>query len=257
MYKLKKDQFVNIQAFMVSELGLSGNDLLVYAIIYGFSQDGENVFMGNRSYLAAWCGCSERSVQRNINNLVARGLIEQTFKSADCRSVYYRAITTSDKMSPVTICDDTSDNLSGVPVTFCDDTSDNLSRVYIDNINRTKKDNIKEIDNDIVVVASHKSKFKKPSIEDVKEYVKEQGYRMDPVKFYDHYESNGWLVGRNKMKDWKAAVRNWEHRDKNGTFSKAGTPAEVPYMQNDYSNEHLKKQEEDSLRRLDDLLKDD
>ena len=257
MYKLKKEQFVNIQSFMVSELGLSGNDLLVYAIIYGFSQDGENVFMGNRSYLAAWCGCSERSVQRNINNLVSRGLIEQTFKSADCRSVYYRAITTSDKMSPVTIRDDTSDNLSWVPVTFCDDTSDNLSRVYIDNINRTKKDNIKEIDNDIVVVASQKSKFKKPSIEDVKEYVKEQGYRMDPVKFYDHYESNGWLVGRNKMKDWKAAVRNWEHRDKNGTFSKSGTPAEVPFMQNDYSTEHLKKKEEDSLKTLDDLLNDE
>lgn len=257
MYKLKKDQFVNIQAFMVSELGLSGNDLLVYAIIYGFSQDGENVFMGNRSYLAAWCGCSERSVQRNINNLMERGLIEQVYHSSDNKNVYYRAVVTSDKMSLVTICDDTSDNLSGVLVTNCDDTSDKMSPVYIDNINRTKKDNIKEIDNDIVVVAPQKSKFKKPSIEDVKEYVKEQGYRMDPVKFYDHYESNGWLVGRNKMKDWKASVRNWEHRDKNGTFSKAGTPAEVPYMQNDYSNEHLKKQEEDSLRRLDDLLKDD
>ena len=75
IYELKREQYLNIQAWMITDLELTGNDLIVYAIIYGFSQDGDNLFMGNRSYLAAWCRCSERSIQRNINNLMERGLI--------------------------------------------------------------------------------------------------------------------------------------------------------------------------------------
>lgn len=54
-----------------------------------------------------------------------------------------------------------------------------------------------------------RSRFTPPTVEQVSQYVREQGYSVDPVRFVDHYESNGWMVGKNKMKDWKAAVRNW------------------------------------------------
>lgn len=54
------------------------------------------------------------------------------------------------------------------------------------------------------------SKFLKPSVEEILAYCDERENRVDPQKFYDHYESNGWRVGRNPMKDWKAAVRTWE-----------------------------------------------
>lgn len=57
------------------------------------------------------------------------------------------------------------------------------------------------------------NRFTPPTLEEVKAYCLESGYRIDAERFIDYYESNGWMVGRNKMKDWKAAVRNWSKRD--------------------------------------------
>lgn len=52
--------------------------------------------------------------------------------------------------------------------------------------------------------------FVRPSLAEVVAYCTERGKGVDPQKWFDHYESNGWKVGRNAMKDWKAAVRKWE-----------------------------------------------
>lgn len=50
----------------------------------------------------------------------------------------------------------------------------------------------------------------RPSLEEVAEYCEERQNGIDPNKWYDFYTSNGWKVGKNPMKDWKAAVRTWE-----------------------------------------------
>jgi hypothetical protein len=55
-----------------------------------------------------------------------------------------------------------------------------------------------------------KNKFIKPTAEEVDIYAKEINFKLDGSYFLDHYESNGWLVGKNPMKDWKAAVRTWK-----------------------------------------------
>ena len=89
---VKDGTFFTVQSFMVTDLGLSGNDLNVYAIIYGFSQDGESVFKGSRQYLADWCNSTVRGIQKNLNNLMERHLIEQVYHSADNHEVHYRAI---------------------------------------------------------------------------------------------------------------------------------------------------------------------
>ena len=54
--------------------------------------------------------------------------------------------------------------------------------------------------------------FKKPTIEDIKNYCNERKNTINPNNFYDFYESKNWFVGRNKMKDWKACIRTWEQR---------------------------------------------
>lgn len=61
------------------------------------------------------------------------------------------------------------------------------------------------------VSAAH---FQKPSAEEIRSFCQEQGYDLDADCFYNYYESNGWKVGKNSMKDWKAAVRNWVKREK-------------------------------------------
>jgi hypothetical protein len=50
-------------------------------------------------------------------------------------------------------------------------------------------------------------------VEEVKAYCSEHGYTIDPEAFVDYYESNGWKVGKNPMKSWKAAIRTWVKRD--------------------------------------------
>jgi hypothetical protein len=60
-----------------------------------------------------------------------------------------------------------------------------------------------------------KKKFIPPTVEEVRAYCQERGNNVDPQTFVDYYKSNGWMVGRNKMKDWKAAVRStWEKNSK-------------------------------------------
>lgn len=252
---LKRDNYINIQAWMITELGLTGNDLMVYAIIYGFSQDNGSVFSGTRSYLAEWCGTSERSVQRNINNLIAKGFIEQVFHAADNRQVHYMAVT-SDKMSLVTNCQGASDKMSPVLVTKCHQTSDKMSLAYKDdNIADTITDNI--ADSIVVCDSAPRARFKKPTREEVKEYSKTRAASgVDPDRFFDYYEANGWKVGKNKMKDWRAAFRMWESREKGARPSGSGAkkPEDVPYMQKEYTKEHLEQKEADSMRVLDDLL---
>lgn len=56
-------------------------------------------------------------------------------------------------------------------------------------------------------------KFKPPTVEEVKAYCKERGNRVNAETFVDFYESKGWMVGKSKMKSWKASVRTWEKRN--------------------------------------------
>ena len=56
-------------------------------------------------------------------------------------------------------------------------------------------------------------RFTPPTLEEIKAYCIERSNNVDPVRFFNYYESNGWKVGRNRMKDWKAAVRTWERSE--------------------------------------------
>ena len=54
------------------------------------------------------------------------------------------------------------------------------------------------------------SRFTPPTVDEVREYCDERMNNVDAESFVDFYSSKGWMVGKNKMKDWKAAVRTWE-----------------------------------------------
>ena len=76
--EIKKESFFTIQAFMVNELKLKGNELLIYAIIFGFSQAENQFFTGSLNYLASWCGISSKTTVKTIlNNLIDKGLLEK------------------------------------------------------------------------------------------------------------------------------------------------------------------------------------
>lgn len=97
MAAVKDNNFIAIQGWMRTKLNLKGNELLIYAVIYGFSQDGESMFKGSRKYIAEWCGCSLDTVDRSLNSLVAKGLIAKYPHTDDngARLVDYAAILTA------------------------------------------------------------------------------------------------------------------------------------------------------------------
>ena len=67
-----------------------------------------------------------------------------------------------------------------------------------------------------------RKRFVPPTVDQVREYCEERGNSVNPQRFVDYYSSNGWMVGKNKMKDWKAAVRTWEQKEK--SYGKPAAP---------------------------------
>jgi hypothetical protein len=59
-------------------------------------------------------------------------------------------------------------------------------------------------------------RFTPPTVNEIKQYCQDRNNNVDPDKFHDFYQAKGWMVGSNKMKDWKAAVRTWEKKEQTG-----------------------------------------
>ena len=88
------------------------------------------------------------------------------------------------------------------------------SKEQTDNIQITTTKESKEVKKE---KNNNIKRFTPPTYEQVSTYCKERNNTVDAERFYDFYESKGWMVGKNKMKDWKAAVRNWERSSKQET----------------------------------------
>lgn len=73
-------------------------------------------------------------------------------------------------------------------------------------------------------ICASQKRFTKPTLDEVKAYCAERGNNVDAEKWYDYYESNGWRVGRNPMKDFKAAIRTWEKREEPRGERKSDVP---------------------------------
>ena len=84
-----------------------------------------------------------------------------------------------------------------------------------------------------------RSAFRPPDVSEVRSYCQERKNRVDPERFVDFYTSKGWFVGKTKMKDWRAAVRNWEKEDaRSGTTKKTTQPSNT---RNDYDFDAIER----------------
>ena len=82
-----------------------------------------------------------------------------------------------------------------------------------------EEDKEEDKENKSVPQAKRTTRFTPPTLDEVRSYCAERKNSVDAQRFVDYYTSNGWLVGKNKMKDWRAAVRTWERN--NTSSSKA------------------------------------
>lgn len=176
-------------------------ETFILAVIHGFSQDGESSFAGTLRYLAGKTKCSRRKVLMALSKLVRLGLVIKTDKTVG--GVHLCEY----KVSPACMGSASDAPWGGACRALggaCDAPGGGACRAPIENLD---KENINN-----TLSNARARKFEKPTLEAVRKYCMERGGRIDPVQFYDFYESKGWMVGKNAMKDWRAAVRTWERR---------------------------------------------
>lgn len=244
--EFSKDNYINIPGFAITDLKLSGNELIVFSIIHGFSQDGQSEFNGSLSYLASALNSSRQTVINVLKSLTEKQLItkkETTINNIKFNSYSYNLTGSQKFIPPVKNIEKVVKKFDGGSQNFVPNNiynniinnKDNNS-VYAQNKNFATPENqldleieAQKIENEQnslnnqeeeerkKVAPKKESRFSKPSIEEIKDYFFEIGsenYNLESEKFFDYYESNGWQVGKSKMKDWKATARNWNRNSK-------------------------------------------
>lgn len=196
--------------------GLSGNELLVFALVNTFSQQAQGCYWGSLEYTCECCGISTATAKRTLKSLIEKGFIirNKVVVGENIRSIYIA--TRVSKCTPMA----QNEPREGIKM------NPNNKDININNNTFSNKET---------------GRFKKPSIEEIRSYCLEKSSRVDPEQFFNFYESNGWMVGKNHMKDWKAAVRTWEKREK-----------EVPQRKRE--NTHKESVLEHNLKVMDELF---
>ena len=181
----------NYYAILTSEVrynqNLTPNAKLLYAEITALINMNGVCFASN-SYFAKLYGKTKTTISKWVSELVKEGFIELSFTykegSKEIDNRYIRIIK------------------GGV----------------------VKKDNtplVKKLkDNTTIVNINTTYSNKKPSVQEIRDYCLERNNGIDAEQFFDFYESKNWYVGKNKMKNWQAAVRTWEKRKQQNPTSK-------------------------------------
>lgn len=184
---MEKTGYTLIQDWML-DLPFSLVETAVYAMIYGFSQDGESTFKGSLSYVARKCKSSKDTARRALRKLEELGYIERIVIPVNgVEFNTYKVIN--------------GDSTMQGGMAKC---KEGGSKMQPNNI-----DNNKDINN----ISIKSRAFIQPTHSEVEAYCRERGNNVNVDSFMAYYESNGWMVGKNKMKDWRAAVRTWEQRE--------------------------------------------
>ena len=214
MARVNDNHFLTIEGWMRTRLGLSGNELIVFAVVYQFSQGNAGRYIGGLAFLADWCGCHIDTARRAVRNLEEQGFILPLRGEVNgvpyCNYIVNEVSLQNTRIPP----QNTGDTLAN-----CGGDTRKMQGITItevkDKYNTTRQDNIR---------------FTPPTIEEVRAYCLSRANGINPESFIDYYTANGWKVGRNPMRDWQAAVRQWEQRRKESPAPQAPRPAERRYL---------------------------
>ena len=109
----------------------------------------------------------------------------------------------------------------------------------------------KEIDSSAKSTTTKRKRFEKPTLSEIEQYCIERKNNVNAEHFFDYYESNGWKVGKNSMKDWKAAVRTWERSEYRKPNSKKNSKEDAINVVKELMNEYANEQFEDNNGAID------
>ena len=186
MSKIKDGNYIVIQSFMVKDLHLKGNELLIYAIIYGFTQDGEHQFNGGQQYLADWTNSTKMGVYKAIKRLVEKDLIEKIDGSINgVNFVNYRITKFMGVVNKVD--------------------KEVANKVYSNNIDIDNKIDNKDIYGEFKNVLLTKDEYAK---------LKEKGLLEYINTLSTYIEQIGSTAANKKYKSHYAVILNWSRKDR-------------------------------------------
>jgi len=159
-------------------------------------------FVTSRAKISEETKVSERTIRTCLNRLISTN--ELTIKTTKQFTIITISKYESYQLNE-SITDQRNDQVADQQATN--------DRPMIDQQPTTTIERI-EYKNNINIGKEEKRKvFQKPTIKEIYSFIHENSYSVDAEKFFYFYESNGWRVGKNKMKDWKASVRTWQKSD--------------------------------------------
>lgn len=160
------------------------------AKIEAFAKKGQGCFASNQT-LAEKCHCSPRTISRSVQKLIRGGYIvvhdfdgrKRTLHS--CREAMAKRVAQDGEAAETQW---QQNNISNNTSTNVDDICDAQEQ------------------------SNQEGALRPASVDEVREYCNQNGYRVDPAEFFDYYEGNGWKTGVNIVQDWHAVLRTWHRR---------------------------------------------
>lgn len=180
--------YITIQQEMRDDLGLKGNELIVFAFINGYSQEGHGCYYGSLANLQRVCGIASRQTAIAVlKSLQEKGYISKT-----------EQLINGVKMVSYSVCPKIGQVVQKLDMGCPKNGHNNKEDININNS----------------LYKERTPKFQKPTIEEIRRYCQESRLDVDAEQFFNFYESKGWVIGKSPMKSWKAAVCTWARREK-------------------------------------------
>ena len=183
MERLIKGIWIPIEIWQ--DKSLSWNEKILLMEIDSFTSKGHECYISNE-YIAELLGVSMSWASKCLSHLMEIGYVKMVRFDGRKRyvesAIQFKADLNNSSMQDGTLVQHT-----------------NIENKYIDNNSLYKRGS---------------SNFQKPSLDEIRQYCISRGNKIDPEQFFNFYESKGWIIGKSPMKDWRAAVRTWEKREK-------------------------------------------
>ena len=198
--------YIVIQGWMIQKLGLKPRELMAYALIYGFTQDGKPHKL-SITYLSQWLRSTRKTTIATIKSLEEKRLIRKQSRKGKTGSENYYTTEKQETDTSVEITLPASVKITppaSVKTTPPASVKTTPPKYVI--LNSIPKDIDKKNKRESVKTDTT------PTVEEVRELCKERLNGVDPDKFFNYYQARGWVSGKNgpKIKDWKAQLKVWE-----------------------------------------------
>ncbi len=216
--RIKPENYITIQGWMVTELGLSGKALQLYALLYGFSQEKGGGYSGRQDYLMEWLGCTRRSILNYITELKGKGLLLET--TAATGQKVLRAVRRS--------CANNARDAQNLPTECAKIDRDDAQNLPAADENSALPTLYNNRDTSIYKNSGRAQRTPTPpptppKVEEVEAYCRERGNDIDASRFVDYYAVSGWKRGGKSIEDWRALIRLWEQNGRANKNPPAGT----------------------------------